>query len=64
MLIFCLLVTAVTGQLLSSPDGGCEAGWECISERNCKPYLDGKDQLEHLRKAFQLEGDEGVGEKY
>ena len=57
-------MTAVTGQLLSSPDGGCEAGWECISERNCKPYLDGKDQLEHLRKAYQLEGDEDIGAEH
>ena len=45
------LVTAVTGQLLLSPDGGCEEGWEWIIERNCKLNLDGKDQLAYLRKA-------------
>ena len=60
MLILCLLwlVTTVTGQPLASPDGACEEGWECRQERHCDPYLDQRDRLEWLEKAFQLEGDE------
>ena len=60
MLILCLLwlVTTVRGQPLASPDGACEEGWECRQERHCGPYLDQKDRVERLEKAYQLVGDE------
>ena len=66
MLILCLLwlVAAGTGQPLSSPDGGCAQGWECIKQRQCPPFLDQKDRLEHLEKAIQLVEDEDVRSEY
>ena len=66
MLILCLLwlVTTVRGQHLASPDGACEEGWECRQERHCDPYLDQKDRLERLKKAYQLSGDEDIGAEH
>ena len=62
MLILCLLwlVTTVRGQHLASPDGACEEGWECRQERHCDPFLDQKDRLERLDKAYQQTGDEDI----
>ena len=59
LILFLLwLVTTVRGQPLASPDGACEEGWECRQERHCTPFLDQKDRLERLEKAYQLVGDE------
>ena len=66
MVNLCLLwlVTALSvtgGQPLPSPDGGCEQGWQCRKERHCNPYLDQKDRLQRLEKAYQQSGDEDIG---
>ena len=56
------LVTAVAGQPLTSPDGGCKAGWECRKEYNCRPYLELKDLVKRLKEAS--EKDKDVGAEY
>ena len=42
------LLSTCCGQHLPSPDGSCEPGFVCKSERHCARYLDLRERLDRL----------------
>ena len=53
--LLCIMMTPSFGQQLPSPDGACEPGFFCKSERHCPRYLDLRDRLGRLNGSTETE---------